>query len=617
MANTITFANRTLTDADIYGGISYTADLNTGDELSIGNTASASVQFSTYVQLPLYTKDSTNGTFTWTQDGTPRGRYYITEVTKEQSMYTITAYDAMILLEPKISELSLTFPLTVSAAASAVATYIGCTVAGTILNGSLSVASLDAELTIRQLLSYVAEASGCSVKIDGSDHLTFMYYADSGITVTASDYITLEVADYTCAKIDNVTIFNMLGEIQASAGSGYNSLFIGQNPFLEEATNTNATNILNAVKDLQYAPVKCEMFEENGIEVGTTVTFGSTVSLVMHLESSESGAMVSSVGNDNRGGYNKSLLVVVNETAAIAADAQSLASAASNILSDMQAAATAAGTTLNGIYADAEAAKTTLAGMEAAAEAAGTTLTAIYQTAADAAQAASDAQDSADEAARQSSIANLYANTALDQLGIVQDVVGVLDLLSTNANYQLTSDTEVVPGKWYFTRSGTAPDYVYTVVTNPVTADIGTYYEIVSIDEAVESYVTSRLAVTSDGLWIQDPNMATKILLSSTDGVVLYGPNGTIIGKYGATAQIGDAASFHIEMDGTELGFYQADRKVAYISNQQLYITQSVVLQQMDLGTTVNDGGLGQWSWKVHPNGETPSRNNLNLKWIG
>lgn len=234
-----------------------------------------------------------------------------------------------------------------------------------------------------------------------------------------------------------------------------------------------------------------------------------------------------------------------------------------------------------------------------------------------ASNAAGAAQTSADAAAIQAASAGIYANSALEQIGIIQDVVGVLDLLSTNANYQLTADTEIVPGKWYFTQSGTSPDYVYTVVTNPVDADLGTYYEITSIDQAVESYVTSRLAVTSDGLWIQDPNMATKILLSSTDGVVLYGPSGTIIGKYGSTAQIGDAASFHIEMDGTELGFYQADRKVAYISNQQLYITQSVVLQQMDLGTTVNDGGLGQWSWKVHANGETPSRNNLNLKWIG
>lgn len=262
--------------------------------------------------------------------------------------------------------------------------------------------------------------------------------------------------------------------------------------------------------------------------------------------------------------------------------------------------------------AQADAGDARIAAQNAVTEAGNATTAAQNaQTSADAAQA------SADAASLQSSTANAYANAALDQLNVVQNVVGVLDLLSTNATYTLTQDTEVVPGKWYFTRSGTSPAYVYSVVTNPVTADIATYYELTDIDAAVQSYVTSRLSVTADGLWIQDPNMATKILLSSTDGVVLYGPSGTVIGRYGSTAQIGDAASFHIEMDGTELGFYQADRKVAYVSNQQLYITQSVVLQQMDLGTKVSDGGLGQWSWKVHANGATPRRNNLNLKWIG
>lgn len=604
MANTFTFANLTLTDANIFGGINFLHDMNTGDEFTIGNTASASVRFVTDTQLPLYSKDATNGTFTWTQNSVGRGRFYITEVTKNNGMYEVTAYDAMILLDAKISVLSLSYPSSVSTLASAIATYIGCTVSGTVTNGTLSVpTALDSDMTCRQLLGYVAEASGCSVKIDGSDHICFMYYASSGITVTAADYVEggLNVADYTCAKIDNVTIYNTEGTVQATAGSGYNALYIGSNPLLDNANSTNATNILNVVKNFQYAPFKCEMFGENGLEVGTTATFGSTTTLVMHIESSENGALASAVGSDNRAAYNKDILTVVNETNAIAVNAQTVADQASQILSDMQTAATAAGTTLNGIYADAEAAANTLASMETAAAAANTSLTAIYADAENAATAASQA--------------NVYASSAIEQIGVIQDVVGVLDLLSTNATYQLTTDAAVVPGKWYFTRSGTSPDYVYTVVTSPVDADLSTYYELVSIDQAVQSYITSRLAVTSAGLWIQDPSMTTKILLSATDGVVLYGPTGTIIGKYGSTAQIGDAASFHIEMDGTELGFYQATRKVAYISNQQLYITQSVVLQQMDLGTTVADGGLGQWSWKVHPNAN--GDNNLNLKWVG
>ena len=246
------------------------------------------------------------------------------------------------------------------------------------------------------------------------------------------------------------------------------------------------------------------------------------------------------------------------------------------LLESMRQSAEDAGTTLTGIYADAESAKTN------------------------------------------AGIAQQSAETAVTQLSVVENVVGVLDLVSKNGTYGLTSDTEVTPNKWYFTRTGTDPNYVYQVVQNP-TGDpsIQGWYELTGIDEAIQNYVSSQLVVDDSGLWLKTAGMQTKVLLSTTDGVVLYGPNGTVIGKYGSTAQIGDAAGFHIEMDGTELGFYQASRKVAYISNNQLYITQSVVLQQMDLGIMVADGGLGQWSWKVHANGDNPARNNLNLKWIG
>lgn len=288
--------------------------------------------------------------------------------------------------------------------------------------------------------------------------------------------------------------------------------------------------------------------------------------------------------------------------------------------------------------------------MRQSAEDAGTTLTGIYAD-------AESAKSSAD-------VAYTSAEIAQTQLSIVENVVGVLDLLSKNGTYELTTDTSPIEGKWYFTRSGTAPDYVYSVVNgtigyeylktkdtvidpiktyyeydsvldeyveveNPVLADIGNYYEysnspylygyyeLTGVDEAVQNYVSSQLVVDSSGLWLKTAGMQTKVLLSATDGVVLYGTNGQVVGKYGSTAQIGDSNSFHIEMDGTELGFYDGANKVAYISNQQLYITQSVVLQQMDLGTMVINGGLGQWSWKIHPNGDNPPRNNLNLKWVG
>lgn len=121
--------------------------------------------------------------------------------------------------------------------------------------------------------------------------------------------------------------------------------------------------------------------------------------------------------------------------------------------------------------------------------------------------------------------------------------------------YKLTDDTSINPSKTYYIRTETiSGSYKYVPVETPVLADIRTYYE-------------------------QMPQ---------------------------------------------ELGFYDGDNKVAYVRNDKLFIEQSVVVKQMDVGLpfgqinpSTGEVGLGQWSWKVHPNSENPKRNNLYLKWIG
>lgn len=158
--------------------------------------------------------------------------------------------------------------------------------------------------------------------------------------------------------------------------------------------------------------------------------------------------------------------------------------------------------------------------------------------------------------------------------------------------------------------------YVYTVVQNPSgDPNAQGWYELTGIDQAIQNYVSSHLVIDNQGLWLKQDG-TNAMLQISTDGVTLYAPNGHKIGQYGATAIVGDPDYMHITMTGTRLSFYDGQQEVAYIDDQQLYITQTVVLQQMDLGIPAPNG-LGQWSWKVHANSETPPRNNLNLKWIG
>lgn len=82
--------------------------------------------------------------------------------------------------------------------------------------------------------------------------------------------------------------------------------------------------------------------------------------------------------------------------------------------------------------------------------------------------------------------------------------------------------------------------------------------------------------------------------------------NGLTIGNEGG--------EFKTVLSSTELAFYQGDNKVAYINNNKLHINETVVIQGMDVGTPVREGGLGAWSWKVH---DIDGKNNLYLKWLG
>lgn len=241
------------------------------------------------------------------------------------------------------------------------------------------------------------------------------------------------------------------------------------------------------------------------------------------------------------------------------------------------------------------------------------------RSAKDASEAAADAKATADsvhgiaeqaqedaEAAQQSAdSASASATAALNNLSEIEKVVDVVSWISEHGQYAPTTDTEVVEGKYYFILNGTQ----YEVVSNP-TGDPSAqgWYELTDVDTAISNYVSSHLALDSSGLWLQTDNVNSKLLLSNTDGLVIYGDNGPLA-KYGTDAVIGDENGFHITIDGTEIGFYQAAQKVAYINGNRLYITQSVVLQQMDVGDS-----NGQWSWKIHA---VNNANNLYLKWLG
>ena len=232
------------------------------------------------------------------------------------------------------------------------------------------------------------------------------------------------------------------------------------------------------------------------------------------------------------------------------------------------------------------------------------------QQSADAAStAAAEASTAAENASNDASTANAAANGALTQLSVVENVVGALSWVSEHAEYAASSDTEVIPGKFYFTRSGEQEPYTYVYVENPTgdPSDNG-YYEIISIDEAVSNYVTSHLALTDDGLWVVKDNESYKLLLASS-GMNIHDASGISVAEYGQNARIGREGEMHLTMTPSELAFRDASgTPVAYIEvvggESLFYMTRAVVVSDLRFGNN-------KWTFATRDN------DNLSLKWLG
>ena len=192
------------------------------------------------------------------------------------------------------------------------------------------------------------------------------------------------------------------------------------------------------------------------------------------------------------------------------------------------------------------------------------------------------------------------ANEAFDAFGTVDKYITQIDEHGINihpenlsGDYIETTDTIYNSNKIYYYIS----DNQYVQFTGSVFNENVTYYE--------KSLYTTQ--ITGRGFDVKK--------------------NGQTIASYGNKIIIGDSRGFHIEIGevGTnngipinELGFYHGeglDNRVAYINDDQLYITKSVVLQQMDVGKLMTNGQDGMWSWKVHKN--VNGKNNLYLKCVG
>lgn len=186
----------------------------------------------------------------------------------------------------------------------------------------------------------------------------------------------------------------------------------------------------------------------------------------------------------------------------------------------------------------AAAAKATTDEINAYAETAGKTVTQILDDGEKAGAAAQEAKASAENASE-------YASRALGNLSTVQSVTETLTWITQHGTMTLTTDTELDPTHVYFVQDNSG-DYTvggvkYAIVSEPDVDDISTYYEL-SIDESLNNYVATHLALTDEGLYVLGGANQWKVLIAPDGVYIIDGTSGVdkVVAKYKNAITLGE-----------------------------------------------------------------------------
>ncbi len=207
--------------------------------------------------------------------------------------------------------------------------------------------------------------------------------------------------------------------------------------------------------------------------------------------------------------------------------------------------------------------------------------------------------------------ANLAARSALTRVSTVDEVVDILGWVGDYGEYEATSDTEVVSGKYYFTKdseqtveptvetqsvnerrllasptlraSTTEPTATgYTYVENPTgNPSENGYYELSGVSSAVSKYLKTHLKMESDGLYVLMDDSGFRLRITNT-AIQMLDETNNVIGEYSSTTTIGNNTSNHVFIDADSVDVMSDDETVVASFGETTVIGDTTVSDTRD-----------------------------------
>ena len=315
MLNKLISTNLTITDANLYGGVSYSCDINPDNDFMYGCAASSSIEF-TIDNSDNKAESLIDTQFTWqcqmNGDTTYKtmGLFTVATIRKNKNKATLTAYDNVYELEASADQwlASLTFPKTLKELTDSMAVKTNITIilpedsfSSFVVNQNF----ITNNVSYRQILSFIGQLTNRFFIATTTGDIEGQRYTDNITVIDNSKYITLSMDENPIDPIDRVQIQSTHDDIGYVAGTGTNTYIITENPLVfsankATATTTLATNLLDGLKTITYTPMKFNTFNDYNINVGHILTINGKTCYVMKKTIKASGCEFECVGNKRR-----------------------------------------------------------------------------------------------------------------------------------------------------------------------------------------------------------------------------------------------------------------------------------------------------------------------------
>ena len=315
MLNKLISTNLTLTDADLYSGLSYSCDINPDNDFMYGCASSASIEF-TIDNSDNKAESLIDKQFTWQcqMNGDTAyktmGKFTVANIKKNKNKATLTAYDNVYELEASADLwlASLTFPITLKNLVSSMAVKTNITIRlpeDSFSSFTVNQNFITNNVSYRQILSFIGQLTNRFFVADASGAIEGRRYATNATVIDNSKYISITMDENPIDPIDRVQIQSTHDDIGYVAGTGTNTYIITENPLVfsankATATTTLATNLLDGLKNITYTPMKFSTFNDFGINVGDILTINGKTCYVMKKTIKASGCEFECVGNKRR-----------------------------------------------------------------------------------------------------------------------------------------------------------------------------------------------------------------------------------------------------------------------------------------------------------------------------